>query len=412
MPRERESITHKFSIAGHEGYITAGKYEDGSVGEIFLTDIGKEGSTLRGMMNAFATAISIGLQYGVPLEVFVRKFSYMRFDPEGITNNPEIPFAKSMPDYLMRWLASRFIDDPDVLEDLGILTAEIRSRREAQQTLLLDDGHRGERETARGDGNGSNGSHEGANPSSEPGPADRGAHRHPAGDPGPDAGPRARPRLRAVRRHDAAHRLLLHLLELREQHRLRVVAARSRSARLRTIMPSTGLGPAAREVVVASDQPTTDQEVWTMPMLELTYPKGAIAPDAREELLEELATKMLAAEKAPDTEFFRSITWVYANEIEPEMLAVGGRPGGEPRFRVQVTVPEGALSDRRKGILVDSFNQAVLRAAGLDESEGIRVWTVIREVPDGNWGAAGQQVRYQQLVEAAAAEREKAGAPA
>src|SRR5262249_54901536 len=96
MPRERESITHKFSIAGHEGYITAGKYEDGSVGEIFLTDIGKEGSTMRGLLNAFATAISIGLQYGVPLETFVRKFSYMRFDPEGITKNPEIPFAKSM----------------------------------------------------------------------------------------------------------------------------------------------------------------------------------------------------------------------------------------------------------------------------------------------------------------------------
>ncbi|HEY7151328.1 MAG TPA: tautomerase family protein [Solirubrobacterales bacterium] len=149
-----------------------------------------------------------------------------------------------------------------------------------------------------------------------------------------------------------------------------------------------------------------------MPMLELTYPKDAIASDAREELLEELATRMLEAERAPDTEFFRSITWVYANEIEPEALAVGGRPGGEPRFRVQVTVPEGALSDRRKGILVDSFNQAILRAAGLDESEGIRVWTVISEVPDGNWGAAGQQVRYQQLVEAAAAERESSGAPA
>ena len=137
MPRERESITHKFSIAGHEGYITAGKYEDGSVGEIFLTDIGKEGSTLRGMMNAFATAISIGLQYGVPLEVFVRKFSYMRFDPEGITNNPEIPFAKSMPDYIMRWLASRFIEDIDELEDLGILTPEVRARKEAQQALML-----------------------------------------------------------------------------------------------------------------------------------------------------------------------------------------------------------------------------------------------------------------------------------
>ena len=113
MPRERESITHKFSIAGHEGYITAGKYEDGSVGEIFLTDIGKEGSTMRGLMNAFATAISLGLQYGVPLEDFVRKFSYMRFEPEGITGNPEIPFAKSMPDYIMRWLASRFIEDTD-----------------------------------------------------------------------------------------------------------------------------------------------------------------------------------------------------------------------------------------------------------------------------------------------------------
>jgi ribonucleoside-diphosphate reductase alpha chain len=149
MPRERQSITHKFSIAGHEGYITAGKYEDGSVGEIFLTDIGKEGSTLRGMMNAFATAISIGLQYGVPLEVFVKKFSYMRFDPEGITNNPEIPFAKSMPDYIMRWLASRFVEDIDELEDLGILTPEVRARREAQQTLMLDDG--------TDEGNGSNG---------------------------------------------------------------------------------------------------------------------------------------------------------------------------------------------------------------------------------------------------------------
>jgi ribonucleoside-diphosphate reductase alpha chain len=171
MPRERESITHKFSIAGHEGYITAGKYEDGTVGEIFLTDIGKEGSTLRGMMNAFATAISIGLQYGVPLEVFVKKFSYMRFDPEGITGNPEIPFAKSMPDYIMRWLASRFIDDHDTLEDLGILTAEVRARREAQQSLLLDDGAETE-SNGSGEANGSNGSHEGnGSPATEAMPA-------------------------------------------------------------------------------------------------------------------------------------------------------------------------------------------------------------------------------------------------
>jgi ribonucleoside-diphosphate reductase alpha chain len=134
MPRERQSITHKFSIGGHEGYITAGMYEDGSIGEIFLTDIGKEGSTLRGMMNSFATAISIALQYGVPLETLVRKFSYMRFEPEGITGNPEIPFAKSMPDYIMRWLASRFLD-VDAQEDLGILTPEVRARKAAQDAV-------------------------------------------------------------------------------------------------------------------------------------------------------------------------------------------------------------------------------------------------------------------------------------
>jgi ribonucleotide reductase alpha subunit len=131
MPRERQSLTHKFSIGGHEGYITAGKYDDGTVGEIFLTDIGKEGSTLRGMMNSFATAISISLQYGVPLETLVRKFSYMRFEPEGMTSNPEIPFAKSMPDYIMRWLASRFLD-VDLQEELGILTPGVRARKAAE----------------------------------------------------------------------------------------------------------------------------------------------------------------------------------------------------------------------------------------------------------------------------------------
>jgi ribonucleoside-diphosphate reductase alpha chain len=151
MPRERQSITHKFSIAGHEGYITAGMYEDGSVGEIFLTDIGKEGSTLRGMMNAFATSISIALQYGVPLETLVRKFSYMRFDPEGITGNPEIPFAKSMPDYIMRWLCSRFCD-ADLQEELGILTPEVRARKMAEEALM-----RGDAAAPADAGNGGNG---------------------------------------------------------------------------------------------------------------------------------------------------------------------------------------------------------------------------------------------------------------
>jgi ribonucleoside-diphosphate reductase alpha chain len=153
MPRERQSITHKFAIGqGHEGYITAGMYEDGTLGEIFLTDIGKEGSTLRGMMNSFATAISIGLQYGVPLETYVRKFSYMRFDPEGMTTNPEIPFAKSMPDYIMRWLASRFLD-VDVQEELGILTPEVRARKAAQEALMRGEGPDG----PDGSGKGANG---------------------------------------------------------------------------------------------------------------------------------------------------------------------------------------------------------------------------------------------------------------
>ena len=226
MPQERESITHKFSIAGHEGYITAGKYEDGSVGEIFLTDIGKEGSTLRGMMNAFATAVSIGLQYGVPLEVFVSKFSYMRFDPEGITQNPEIPFAKSMPDYIARWLASRFIDDVDQLEDLGILTPEVRAKKEAQQALFPSDGEGPANGHEPNGGNGgANGNGKAATARRAGGqarPRGRGDDRHAAGDPGEARRPRPRPGVRPVRRHDAAHRLVLHVLELRQQHRLRL----------------------------------------------------------------------------------------------------------------------------------------------------------------------------------------------
>jgi ribonucleoside-diphosphate reductase alpha chain len=165
MPRERESLTHKFSIGGHEGYITAGKYEDGSVGEIFLTDIGKEGSTLRGMMNSFATAISIALQYGVPLETLVQKFSYMRFEPEGITGNPEIPFAKSMPDYIMRWLASRFLD-ADTQEELGILTPAVRARKAAQDAAQSvsssDTASPGNGNGAPGNGSSGNGAPNGA----------------------------------------------------------------------------------------------------------------------------------------------------------------------------------------------------------------------------------------------------------
>ena len=173
MPSERQSLTHKFSIGGHEGYITAGEYEDGTLGEIFLTDIGKEGSTIKGMMNAFATAISLGLQYGVPLETFVRKFAYVRFEPEGITKNPEIPFAKSMPDYIMRWVASRY-GDADLHEELGILTPEIRARKAAENAApSADTAGPADAEPAEptNGGNGGNGHTNGGNGHSTPKPA-------------------------------------------------------------------------------------------------------------------------------------------------------------------------------------------------------------------------------------------------
>ena len=179
------------------------------------------------MMNAFATAVSIGLQYGVPLEVLVNKFSYMRFDPEGMTKNQEIPFAKSMPDYIMRWLASRFIEDVDLHEDLGILTKEVRARKEAQQALFSPD----TAGPANGNGNG-NGAHAETEAAAASGARRRpvltagrgGDDRHPAGRPGADdPRARARPRLRSVRRDDAADGLLLHVHVLRQQHRLRLM---------------------------------------------------------------------------------------------------------------------------------------------------------------------------------------------
>ena len=114
LPDERHSITHKFSIAGHEGYITVGMYAEGNPGEIFLT-MSKEGSTISGLMDAFATAISLALQYGVPLQTLVDKFSHTRFEPSGVTNNPDVRFAKSIMDYIFRWLGSKFLAvQPDI----------------------------------------------------------------------------------------------------------------------------------------------------------------------------------------------------------------------------------------------------------------------------------------------------------
>ncbi|UCE04449.1 MAG: vitamin B12-dependent ribonucleotide reductase, partial [bacterium] len=112
LPDERPAITHKFSIAGHEGYLTVGMFEDGKPGEIFIV-MAKEGSIVSGLMDAFATAISMTLQYGVPLKVLVDKFNHTRFEPAGFTGNKEIPIAKSVLDYIFRWLALKFLPETE-----------------------------------------------------------------------------------------------------------------------------------------------------------------------------------------------------------------------------------------------------------------------------------------------------------
>ena len=118
LPDERPSITHKFDIAGHEGYVTVGLFEDGTPGEIFLT-MAKEGSTISGFADAFAQAISYALQYGVPLHVLVDKFSHARFEPSGMTKNPEVRFAKSIVDYIFRWMATKFLS-PEAQFRVGV----------------------------------------------------------------------------------------------------------------------------------------------------------------------------------------------------------------------------------------------------------------------------------------------------
>lgn len=145
LPDERQALTHKFSIAGHEGYITAGLYEDGTPGEIFIT-MSKEGSTISGLMDAFATSVSMALQYGVPLRVLIEKFSHMRFEPSGFTGNKDIPIAKSILDYIFRWLGHKFLlpddqvrsyDDVDHSTDespieIKIMTAPSREQKEQE----------------------------------------------------------------------------------------------------------------------------------------------------------------------------------------------------------------------------------------------------------------------------------------
>jgi ribonucleoside-diphosphate reductase alpha chain len=130
LPDERRAITHKFDIAGHEGYITVGLFEDGQPGEIFLV-MAKEGSTISGFADAFAQAISYALQYGVPLQALVDKFSHVRFEPSGMTRNPEIRFAKSIVDYIFRWLATKFLS-PEAQFHAGVNGREMEDSNAGQ----------------------------------------------------------------------------------------------------------------------------------------------------------------------------------------------------------------------------------------------------------------------------------------
>jgi phenylpyruvate tautomerase PptA (4-oxalocrotonate tautomerase family) len=148
-----------------------------------------------------------------------------------------------------------------------------------------------------------------------------------------------------------------------------------------------------------------------MPKLDLTIPEDSLPADDRGELARDLGTALLRAEGAPDTDFFRSITWAHVHALPGAAIQT---PDGEadPHAVVDITVPSGALSDRRKGLLVEETTKLVLDATGWGDDAALRVWTIINEVPDGNWAAGGQIIRFEQLREAAKSESEKAEAPA
>jgi ribonucleoside-diphosphate reductase alpha chain len=152
MSDTRNSVTHKFSIEGHDGYITVGLYDDGTPGEIFLS-MAKQGSTVSGLMEAFGRAISYALQYGVPLPDLVRNFAHMRFEPMGRTENRDIPVAQSIIDYVFRWLATRYMSPGDAYE-VGVMTPEIKAALAAGQYPLPLDGATAPAVSSNGNGHG------------------------------------------------------------------------------------------------------------------------------------------------------------------------------------------------------------------------------------------------------------------
>jgi ribonucleoside-diphosphate reductase alpha chain len=138
LPDERRALTHHFSIAGQEGYLTVGVYEDGVPGEIFIT-MAKQGSTISGLMDAFATVVSLALQHGVPLRVLCEKLSHMRFEPSGWSGNPKIGYAKSLMDYIARWLELRFLtgDQGELFKALPMPTQQLREANDTDPVGAL-----------------------------------------------------------------------------------------------------------------------------------------------------------------------------------------------------------------------------------------------------------------------------------
>ena len=148
-----------------------------------------------------------------------------------------------------------------------------------------------------------------------------------------------------------------------------------------------------------------------MPLMELTYQEGAITPEARDQLVETLTTGLLKAEGAPNTEFFRGVTWVLVNERPAELVYAGDKPGAGD-VKLDVITPEGALEDSRRAPMNAPGTAAVRDAFGIGDEDALKVWVLCRDVVDGGWGAGGNVIHYKQLVEIAKAQREAATASA